>query len=57
VGPLECMPDKVAEAQLLHAREREGLLSMTLSLNGDPVDPELLDGFAYEVKERFRRRG
>ncbi|HSD21138.1 MAG TPA: BadF/BadG/BcrA/BcrD ATPase family protein [Anaeromyxobacter sp.] len=56
VGPLECMPDKVAEAQLLHAREREGLLSMTLSLNGDPVDPEILDGFAYEVKERFRSR-
>lgn len=56
VGPLECMPDKLAEAQLVHAREREGLLSLTLSLNGDPVDPEILDAFAYEVKERFRRR-
>jgi predicted nucleotide-binding protein (sugar kinase/HSP70/actin superfamily) len=56
VGPLECMPDKLAEAQLVHAREREGLLSMTLSLNGDPIDPEILDAFAYEVKERFRRR-
>jgi hypothetical protein len=54
VGPLECMPDKLAEAQLVHARE--ALLSMTLSLNGDPVDPEILDGFAYEVKERFRGR-
>jgi activator of 2-hydroxyglutaryl-CoA dehydratase/predicted nucleotide-binding protein (sugar kinase/HSP70/actin superfamily) len=56
VGPLECMPDKLAEAQLVHAREREGLLSLTLSLNGDPIDPEILDAFAYEVKERFRRR-
>ncbi len=55
VGPLECMPDKLAEAQLSHAREREGLLSLSLSLNGDPVDPDVLDGFAYEVKERFSR--
>jgi predicted CoA-substrate-specific enzyme activase len=56
VGPLECMPNKLVEAQLVHAYEREGLLSITLSLNGDPVDPEVLDDFAYEVKERFRAR-
>ncbi|MBW1881594.1 MAG: hypothetical protein JRJ84_24820, partial [Deltaproteobacteria bacterium] len=54
VGPLECMPNKVAEAQLFHAHEREGLLSLTLPLNGDPVDSELLDNFAYEVHARFR---
>ncbi|MBW2256999.1 MAG: CoA activase, partial [Deltaproteobacteria bacterium] len=54
VGPLECMPNKVAEAQLFHVHEREGLLSLTLPLNGDPVDPELLDNFAYEVHARFR---
>jgi activator of 2-hydroxyglutaryl-CoA dehydratase/predicted nucleotide-binding protein (sugar kinase/HSP70/actin superfamily) len=56
VGPLECMPNKLAEAQLVHAAEQEGLLSITLSLNGDPLDPEVLDDFAYEVKERFRAR-
>ena len=56
VGPLECMPNKLVEAQLVHAYEREGLLSITLSLNGDPLDPEVLDDFAYEVKERFRAR-
>ena len=56
VGPLECMPSKIAEAQFFHAAEREGLLSMTVSLNGDPIDPERLDGFVFEVKERFRRR-
>jgi predicted CoA-substrate-specific enzyme activase len=56
VGPLECMPDTLAAAQLEHARRREGLLSLALSLNGDPIDPEILDGFAHEVKERFVRR-
>jgi hypothetical protein len=56
VGPLECMPNKIAEAQLFHAAEQEGLLSLTLSLNGDPIDPEVLDNFAFEVHARFRRR-
>jgi len=55
-GPLECMPNKLVEAALVHAAEREGVLSLTLSCNGDPIDPELLDGFAWEVKERFRAR-
>jgi predicted CoA-substrate-specific enzyme activase len=56
VGPLECMPNKLVEAQLVHAGQREGLVSLTLSLNGDPIDPEVLDEFAYEVKQRFRAR-
>jgi predicted CoA-substrate-specific enzyme activase len=56
VGPLECMPNKLVEAQLVHAARREGLVSLTLSLNGDPIDPEVLDEFAYEVRERFRAR-
>ena len=50
------MPNKIAEAQFFHVAEQEGLLSLTLSLNGDPVDPEVLDNFAFEVHERFRRR-
>jgi predicted CoA-substrate-specific enzyme activase len=56
VGPLECLPNKLAESQLGHIGEREGLPSLTLSLNGDPVDPEPLDGFALEVQEHFRAR-
>lgn len=56
VGPLECMPNKLVEAQLVHLREHEGVVSLTLSLNGDPIDPEVLDAFAYEVKQRFRER-
>jgi predicted CoA-substrate-specific enzyme activase len=56
VGPLECMPNKLAESQLVHVGEREELLSLTLSLNGDPVDPESLDGFALEVHARHRAR-
>ena len=56
VGPLECMPNKLAEAQFHHVAEREGLLSLTLSLNGDPLDEAALDGFAFEVHRRFRKR-
>ncbi|MBI2921702.1 MAG: CoA activase [Planctomycetes bacterium] len=55
-GPHECMPNKVAEAQFFHVAESEGLPSLTLSLNGDPVDPEILDRFAYEVHSRFRSK-
>jgi len=54
VGPHECMPNKIAEAQFFHAAEREGLLSLTVPLNGDPIDPEVLDNFAFEVHARYR---
>ncbi|MBW1880856.1 MAG: hypothetical protein JRJ84_21085, partial [Deltaproteobacteria bacterium] len=57
VGPLECMPSKIAEAQLFHVAQTDGLVSLSLPLNGDPVDSEVLDGFAWEVKEAHRRRG
>ena len=56
VGPLECMPNKLAEAQLTHVAEREGLLSLTLSLHGEPPDAEVLDAFAFEVHRRWARR-
>jgi len=56
VGPLECMPTKIAEAQLHHIAEREGLLSLTLPFNGDPVSAAALDNFAFEVQSRFQRR-
>jgi len=56
VGPLECMPNKISEAQFFHVAENEGLLTMSVYLNGDPVDPEILDNFAYEVHEQHRKR-
>lgn len=56
VGPHECMPNKIAEAQFFHIAEREGLASLTVPLNGDPIDPEVLDTFAFEVKARFDER-
>jgi predicted CoA-substrate-specific enzyme activase len=56
LGPLECMPNKIAESQFVHIGEKEELLSLTLSLNGDPIDPEPLDGFALEVHERHKAR-
>jgi len=57
IGPHECMPSKLAEAQLAHIAETDGLLSLTLPVNGDPVDPELLDNFAFEVKARAANKG
>ncbi len=56
VGPLECMPNKVAESQFFHAAEKEGLLSLTLALNGEPADPEVIDNFAYEIHAEFNRK-
>ena len=56
VGPLECMPTKIAEAQFHHVAEREGLLSLTLPFNGDPVSVAALDNFAFEVQSRFQIR-
>lgn len=56
VGPLECMPNKISENQLHHISEKEGLPSLTLYLNGDPVDPEILDNFAYEIHAQYKRR-
>lgn len=54
-GPLECMPNKLAEAQFTHAAEREGIATLTLSMNGEPIDPEVLDNFAFEVHRRHQR--
>ncbi len=56
VGPLECMPSKIAEAQLFCVGEREGLPSLSLSYNGDPADPEVIDTFAFEIHRRFRMK-
>ena len=55
VGPLECMPTKIAEAQFYHVAEENGIIPLCLSVNGEPVDPELLDNFAYEIHTRFVR--
>ncbi len=55
-GPFECMPNKIAESQFFHVAEQEGLISLTLGLNGEPTNPELLDNFAYEVHQQFERR-
>jgi activator of 2-hydroxyglutaryl-CoA dehydratase/predicted nucleotide-binding protein (sugar kinase/HSP70/actin superfamily) len=56
VGPLECMPAKIAEAQWHHVAEDEGILCLHLPFNGDPVSSAVLDNFAYEVTERFHAR-
>ncbi len=56
LGPHECMPSKIAEAQFFHVSEEMGLHSNTLHLNGDPVDPIIIEHFVYEVREKFAER-
>jgi predicted nucleotide-binding protein (sugar kinase/HSP70/actin superfamily) len=55
-GPFECMPNKIAESQFVHVAEEEGLISLTLNLNGEPIDRELIDNFTYEVHDQFEKR-
>jgi hypothetical protein len=50
------MPNKVAEAQYFHGGEEKDIVSLTLSMNGDPVDSEIIDRFAFEVRERFAKK-
>jgi hypothetical protein len=46
------MPTRIAEAQFFHIAEREGLPSLTLAYNGDPISDDALDNFAFAVVER-----
>ncbi|MBU1069997.1 CoA activase [Myxococcota bacterium] len=52
VGPLECMPNKISEAQFFHAQRDLGLPFVVLQLNGEPLDEKTLDHFVYEVRRR-----
>lgn len=56
VGPLECMPNKLAEAQFVHVAEREGLPVLSLAMTGEALDPEALDNFVFLVRRRFLER-
>ena len=56
VGPLECMPNKIAESHFLHADQDVGLPSLTLALNGDPLDDRVIQDFVFEVRDRASRR-
>lgn len=56
VGPHECMPSKIAEAQYAKAARDCGIPYLCIPLNGDPIDTELLDRFAYDIRERHEHR-
>ena len=55
VGPLECMPMRIAESQFFHAAEKEGLPTLTLPFNGDPISDDTIDNFAFEIHSRFKK--
>ena len=44
------------EVEGVEEAEDEGVLSLTLAFNGDPISSAALDNFAFEVKERFKAR-
>lgn len=54
VGPHECMPNKVVESQFYHVQEKTGLITLNLAVNGDPIDLEILDRFAFEGSSLFQ---
>lgn len=56
VGPHECMPCKISEAQYGAVNERVGIPYLSVALNGEPLDTELLDRFTYDIHELVRRR-
>jgi len=56
VGPHECMPCKIGEAQYGLAAERLGIPYLSVSVSGDPVDTEVLDRFAYDIRRSAGRR-
>ncbi len=56
VGPHECMPAKIAEAQYAHVTEERGLVVLNLPLNGDPLDSALIDNFAFDVHQFHARQ-
>lgn len=55
VGPHECMPNKIVESQFKNVNEDTGLVCIALAVNGEPVDPEILDRFAFEVHEKYEK--
>jgi predicted nucleotide-binding protein (sugar kinase/HSP70/actin superfamily) len=55
VGPHECMPCKIAEAQYAKAARDCGIPYLCIPLNGDSIDTEILDRFSYDIREQHKR--
>jgi len=56
VGPHECMPSKIAEAQYAKAARDCGIPYLCIPLTGDAIDTETLDRFAYDIREQHKSR-
>ena len=56
LGPLECMPTKISEAQFFHFAEQHKAPVLTLPLDGQSLDPQSLDNFAFEIHSRHQCR-
>ena len=51
LGPLECMPNKIAESHFQRAAIDLGIPTLTLAVNGEPLDDQALQSFVYDVFE------
>lgn len=51
VGPHECMPCKIAETQFGKVVETTTIPYLSVPLNGDPIDTEVIDRFTFDVHE------
>lgn len=54
VGPHECMPCKISEAQYTRVGNELGLPSLSLYVSGDGLDLEAIDRFAFDLMDRAR---
>jgi predicted CoA-substrate-specific enzyme activase len=54
VGPHECMPCKISEAQYSKVGQDVDLPSLSIYVGGDGLDVEALDRFAFDLLERAR---
>jgi predicted CoA-substrate-specific enzyme activase len=57
VGPHECMPCKISEAQYARVGRELDLPSLSLYVGGDGLDLEAIDRFAFDLRERVGREG
>lgn len=51
IGPFECMPSRIAEAQLNLISQKTGLPVLNLSFYGDPLDRDILESFVWDLRK------
>jgi predicted nucleotide-binding protein (sugar kinase/HSP70/actin superfamily) len=50
IGPTECLQCKISESMIGRIQKKNNVIFKSLEVNGDPMDPVLIDDFIYDVK-------